>query len=158
VLRKSATWFLGLQEDLAARENGLRDAAGVPFSNLLSCDFDSPFHPRQLLKQLDLHEFQLFNQSTALSDLPSVSALVHMICNHPSCKEVIQLLLSDEQCLSHVRDRLLYRHHLKMPTLIGPSVVSNCTLSTSMPFVSILAAHVLASQDWEREQELNLKD
>ncbi len=30
MLRKGATWFLGLQEDLAARENGLQDAAGVP--------------------------------------------------------------------------------------------------------------------------------
>ncbi len=128
MLCKGATWFLGLQEDLAARENGLRDAAGVPpvgsgscvhdydtcnaevhkhqsastsLSNLLSCDFDSPFHPRQLLKQLDLDEFLLLNQSSALSDPPSISTLVDMIRNHPSCKEVIQLLLSDEQCLSH---------------------------------------------------------
>jgi hypothetical protein len=59
------------------------------------------------------------NQSIGQSDEPSVSTLVDMIHNHPSCKEVIQLLLSDEQCLSHIRD------HFAMNPLIAAQASFN---------------------------------
>jgi hypothetical protein len=80
-------------------------SASTSSLNRASSDFDSPFNPRRLLEQLDLGEFgEERNQSVAGSDSPSPSAIVHMICNHPSCKEVIQSLMSDKLCLSHAQD------------------------------------------------------
>ncbi len=90
----------------ALKENARmhQQSASTSLLNFSSCGFDSPFHPRQLLEQLDSDEFDASNQSVALSGPPSVSALVHMIRNHESCKEVIQSVLPDKQCLSHVQD------------------------------------------------------
>jgi hypothetical protein len=53
--------------------------------------------------------------------------------------------------------QLLHRRHIIMSMLIGPSVL-NPTLLTRMPFVSILAAHVLESQDPTKNQEVMLNN